>query len=59
MFISCEFKTPQKHDESEYEKARKTCKHKECSECGGTGLRKDGSQCIHMIACYCKWCHPF
>lgn len=33
------------------------CLHKSCSECNGTGIRKDGrGMCIHGIACPCPDC---
>lgn len=35
------------------------CRHKNCSQCHGTGIKKDGQQCIHMISCSCKKCNPY
>ncbi len=33
------------------------CLHDGCPECNGTGRKKrDGSMCIHMIACTCRKC---
>lgn len=34
------------------------CLHKKCSECDGTGRRKDGTTCVHMISCPCECCTP-
>lgn len=37
----------------------KPCRHDGCSECHGTGIRKDGSTCVHMISCDCPRCRPY
>lgn len=34
------------------------CTHDGCSECVGTGIKRDGSPCIHMISCPCPKCSP-
>lgn len=34
------------------------CMHDGCSECIGTGVKKDGSTCIHWISCPCPRCTP-
>ncbi len=34
------------------------CFHDNCPECIGTGIKKDGSACIHGIACPCSKCTP-
>lgn len=34
------------------------CLHQSCSSCSGTGRRKDGTVCVHMISCPCKNCSP-
>ena len=34
------------------------CMHNGCSECIGTGIKKDGSVCIHWISCPCPICSP-
>ena len=34
------------------------CMHDQCPECVGTGVKKDGSMCIHGIACPCPKCSP-
>lgn len=34
------------------------CMHDGCSECVGTGRKKDGTPCIHMISCPCPRCNP-
>ena len=37
-------------------KDRQNCLHNGCFECYGTGIKKDGSVCIHMISCPCDRC---
>lgn len=32
------------------------CRHENCSECGGTGKKKNGQMCVHMISCNCNKC---
>lgn len=32
------------------------CLHDECTDCIGTGLKKDGSRCVHNISCPCPKC---
>ena len=34
------------------------CMHNECSQCHGTGVKLDGSKCIHHISCPCPKCTP-
>lgn len=34
------------------------CLHDACPECLGTGVRRDGSSCIHGISCPCPKCTP-
>lgn len=34
------------------------CMHDQCQSCHGTGIRYDGSSCIHGIACPCPKCSP-
>jgi len=35
------------------------CLHRTCSECNGSGTKKDGSPCMHYISCPCKQCTPW
>lgn len=35
----------------------KECLHKSCPECKGTGKKKNGEMCIHMISCPCPRCN--
>ena len=35
------------------------CLHDSCSDCLGTGVKKDGSYCIHGISCPCPKCSPY
>ena len=34
------------------------CLHDRCPQCVGTGIKKDGTRCIHMISCPCPKCNP-
>ena len=34
------------------------CLHDSCSECIGTGRKKDGSYCAHALSCPCPKCSP-
>lgn len=34
------------------------CLHDQCPECVGTGIKKDGTHCVHMISCPCPKCTP-
>ena len=35
------------------------CAHNRCTECVGTGVKKNGRPCIHMISCTCSRCRKF
>lgn len=39
-------------------KTWRPCLHDQCPSCLGTGIRHDGSPCIHGIACPCPKCSP-
>lgn len=34
------------------------CAHDSCPECCGTGIKKDGTMCIHNLYCGCPKCSP-
>lgn len=34
------------------------CLHDSCPQCLGTGVKIDGSPCIHNISCNCPKCSP-
>lgn len=34
------------------------CMHDSCKECCGTGVRSNGTACVHMISCPCPKCSP-
>lgn len=34
------------------------CLHDSCPNCHGTGIKLDGTNCIHMISCPCPKCSP-
>lgn len=36
----------------------KPCAHDQCQSCHGTGIKVDGSSCIHYISCDCPKCSP-
>ena len=42
------------HKESNWQ----PCLHDKCPDCIGTGIKRDGSSCIHMISCPCSKCTP-
>ena len=35
------------------------CMHDTCSSCHGTGIKTDGTSCVHYISCPCKRCNPY
>jgi hypothetical protein len=41
-----------------YKTLRKLCKHDNCLECNGTGIKVDGTSCVHFISCNCPICTP-
>lgn len=42
------------HKESNW----RPCMHDACPECIGTGVKRDGSVCVHGISCPCPKCTP-
>lgn len=34
------------------------CMHDQCTECHGTGVKRTGGVCVHMISCPCPKCSP-
>jgi hypothetical protein len=34
----------------------KPCLHEACPECYGTGIKVNGSSCVHNISCNCPRC---
>jgi hypothetical protein len=36
----------------------KPCLHDLCSSCFGTGIKVDGTSCIHYLSCTCPKCQP-
>ena len=34
------------------------CDHDSCVECIGTGLKCDGTACVHIMECSCPKCKP-
>jgi len=34
------------------------CLHDQCPSCHGTGVKSDGSMCVHCISCPCPKCTP-
>jgi hypothetical protein len=35
------------------------CMNDECPQCIGTGIKQDGTKCLHMMSCPCQKCSPF
>jgi hypothetical protein len=35
------------------------CLHDACTSCFGTGVKRDGSSCIHFISCPCPKCSTY
>ena len=35
------------------------CLHDQCSDCVGTGRKRDGSLCVHCLSCPCSKCSPY
>jgi hypothetical protein len=40
------------------EKGEQECLHRTCSACHGTGVKRNGTACVHMISCPCRNCSP-
>ena len=36
----------------------RSCLHDSCQSCHGTGIKIDGSVCIHFLHCTCPRCSP-
>ena len=37
----------------------KPCLHNSCTSCHGTGVKLDGTACVHGISCPCSKCSPY
>lgn len=35
------------------------CLHEKCPECHGSGRKKTGQTCLHMISCGCQKCKTY
>lgn len=35
------------------------CMHDQCTSCHGTGIKLDGSMCLHAIICPCPKCSVY
>lgn len=46
-------------DKKKYIKKEIPCAHDRCPECHGTGRKKNGEICVHMISCRCPKCNPY
>jgi hypothetical protein len=53
------FEKQKKHLENVKNRRWKPCRHDGCPECHGTGIKKDGTQCVHMLYCDCPKCVPY
>jgi hypothetical protein len=36
----------------------KPCLHDQCLDCVGTGVKRNGDPCPHMVSCNCPRCAP-
>lgn len=41
-----------------FSNSEQACMHDQCSQCVGTGVKSDGTLCVHMISCPCPRCRP-
>jgi len=39
--------------------SKSNCLHNNCTQCHGTGVKKNGQPCHHMISCPCDICSPW
>lgn len=46
------------HVRHRLERPWQPCMHNGCSECAGTGIKRNGTPCIHTISCPCPRCNP-
>lgn len=37
---------------------KEPCVHNGCKDCNGSGHKKNGNPCVHMIHCQCPKCNP-
>lgn len=51
-------KRQKEHLRKVYSENWRPCLHDACPQCLGTGVKHDGSSCIHMISCPCPSCTP-
>ena len=35
------------------------CLHDSCNQCVGTGIKQNGSPCVHFLSCPCPKCTPY
>lgn len=54
-----DLKERQRNHLKQFQKPWQPCLHDQCQECHGTGIRKFGGACIHMISCSCPKCSPW
>lgn len=49
-----------KYEERNYPwRDKKPCRHNSCQECHGSGRKKNGQICPHMLVCNCERCVPY
>lgn len=49
----------EQYEEDLLERDRKqVCRHTNCPQCHGTGRKRDGTECVHLISCTCSKCSP-
>lgn len=49
----------QQNKDTPTDKNNRPCMHMLCPRCRGSGLKPDGSPCIHSISCPCNKCTPW
>ena len=48
-----------RHLEKVNEHHWRPCAHDACGQCHGTGIKSNGTSCVHGISCSCPKCSPF
>ncbi len=44
--------------QGQQERNWRPCMHDQCTECHGTGIKSNGSACVHGLSCPCPKCSP-
>lgn len=57
-WLKCHICNPMKAVADNQNQRWEPCMHDNCQECHGTGIKLDGTSCIHDISCPCPKCTP-